>query len=126
MLYFFLGFVVTRRSEGASLIGAAPSVRSWRLRPQPLGSALWAGRLTQLDFANQVWPVILAGAGMGFMLTPASTDAVNRASRLSYGEATGITQTVRNYSASLGFAVLGTISSPCCGPGSRHRSWPRA
>ena len=66
-------------------------------------------RLTQLDFANQVWPVILAGAGMGFMLTPASTDAVNRASRLSYGEATGITQTVRNYSASLGFAVLGTI-----------------
>src|SRR5262249_8825472 len=30
-------------------------------------------------------------------------------SRYSYGEATGITQTVRNYGASLGFAVLGTI-----------------
>ena len=44
------------------------------------------------------------------MLGPASTDAVNRASRLSYGEATGITQTVRNYAASLGLAVLGTIS----------------
>jgi hypothetical protein len=43
------------------------------------------------------------------MLTPASTDAVNRASRLSYGEATGITQTVRNYAASLGLAILGTI-----------------
>ena len=43
------------------------------------------------------------------MLTPASTDAVNRASRQSYGEATGITQTVRNYAASLGLAVLGTI-----------------
>ena len=43
------------------------------------------------------------------MLTPANTDAVNRASRLSYGEATGITQTVRNYAASLGFAILGTI-----------------
>jgi hypothetical protein len=28
---------------------------------------------------------------------------------LSYGEATGITQTVRNYSASLGLAILGTI-----------------
>jgi hypothetical protein len=54
--------------------------------------------------------VVLAGAGMGMMLTPASTDAVNRASRLSYGEATGITQTVRNYAASLGLAVLGTIS----------------
>jgi hypothetical protein len=34
---------------------------------------------------------------------------VNRASRFSYGEATGITQTVRNYGASLGFAVLGTV-----------------
>jgi len=43
------------------------------------------------------------------MLGPASTDAVNRASRLSYGEATGITQTVRNYTASLGLAILGTI-----------------
>jgi hypothetical protein len=29
--------------------------------------------------------------------------------RNSYGEATGITQTVRNYGASLGFAILGTI-----------------
>jgi MFS family permease len=29
--------------------------------------------------------------------------------RLSYGEATGITQTVRNYAASMGIAVLGTI-----------------
>ncbi len=46
---------------------------------------------------------------MGMMLGPANTDAVNRASRLSYGEATGITQTVRNYSASLGLAILGTI-----------------
>ena len=27
----------------------------------------------------------------------------------SYGEATGITQTIRNYGASLGFAILGTI-----------------
>jgi hypothetical protein len=46
---------------------------------------------------------------MGLMLGPANTDAVNRASRLSYGEATGITQTVRNYAASLGLAILGTI-----------------
>ena len=46
------------------------------------------------------------------MLGPASTDAVNRASRLSYGEATGITQTVRNYAASLGLAILGTSWSP--------------
>ena len=56
-----------------------------------------------------MWYIILAGAGVGFMLGQSSTDAVNRASRLSYGEATGITQTVRNYAASLGLAILGTI-----------------
>src|SRR5207237_8301872 len=47
--------------------------------------------------------------GVSFMLGQANTDAINRASRYSYGEATGITQTVRNYGASLGFAILGTI-----------------
>ena len=46
---------------------------------------------------------------MGMMLGPANTDAVNRAGNLSYGEATGITQTIRNYGASLGLAALGTI-----------------
>ena len=46
---------------------------------------------------------------MGLMLGQSNTDAINRASRYSYGEATGITQTVRNYGASLGFAILGTV-----------------
>jgi hypothetical protein len=74
-----------------------------------VGFSLWAGKVTQLSFNSQQWYIILAGAGMGMMLGPASTDAVNRASRLSYGEATGITQTVRNYAASLGLAILGTL-----------------
>jgi hypothetical protein len=46
---------------------------------------------------------------MGLMLGQANTDAINRASRFSYGEATGITQTVRNYGSSLGFAILSTV-----------------
>jgi EmrB/QacA subfamily drug resistance transporter len=110
LLYFFLGFVV------ASQIGGRILDRRGAKRPvvagcalAAVGFALWAGRLTQLDFSTQIWTVVMSGAGMGLMLTPSSTDAVNRASRLSYGEATGITQTVRNYAASLGFAVLGTI-----------------
>jgi MFS family permease len=110
LLYFFLGFVVM------SQIGGRILDRRGAKRPVVIGCALaavgfglWASRVTQLNFSNQVWPVILAGAGMGLMLTPASTDAVNRASRLSYGEATGITQTVRNYAASVGLAILGTI-----------------
>ena len=48
-------------------------------------------------------------AGSALMLGPASTDAVNRAPSTNYSEVTGITQTVRNFGASLGLAVLGTI-----------------
>lgn len=111
LLYFFLGFVI------ASQIGGRMLDRRGAKRPVVLGCALaavgfylLAGKVTDLSLNSQVWYVILAGAGMGLMLTPASTDAVNRASRLSYGEATGITQTVRNYAASLGLAILGTVS----------------
>ena len=74
-----------------------------------IGFGSWASKATVLDFGQQrIW-VIVAGAGMGMMLGPANTDAVNRAGNLSYGEATGITQTIRNYGASLGLAALGTI-----------------
>jgi hypothetical protein len=42
-------------------------------------------------------------------LAPANTDALSRVPASRYGEATGITQTVRNFGSSLGMAVLGTI-----------------
>ncbi|MGZ4489685.1 MAG: MFS transporter [Nocardioidaceae bacterium] len=110
LLYFFLGFVV------AAQIGGRMLDRGGAKRPVTLGCVLstvgfvlWAGRVTQLSFGTQIWFIVLAGAGMGFMLGPASTDAVNRATTHSYGEATGITQTIRNYSASLGLAILGTV-----------------
>jgi hypothetical protein len=74
-----------------------------------VGFALWAGKATDLHPGAQVIYIVMAGAGMGLMLGQANTDAVNRASRFSYGEATGITQTVRNYGASVGFAILGTV-----------------
>ena len=111
LLYFFIGFVI------AAQIGGRMLDRAGAKRPVVLGCALgavgfylWAGKVTGLSFSAQQWYIILSGAGMGFMLGPSSTDAVNRASRLSYGEATGITQTVRNYAASMGLAILGTIS----------------
>jgi EmrB/QacA subfamily drug resistance transporter len=110
LLYLFIGFVV------AAQIGGRLLDRVGAKRPVVLGCAisavgfgLWAGSVTQLSVGAQIWYIIIAGFGLGMMLGPSSTDAVNRASRLSYGEATGITQTVRNYAASLGLAVLGTI-----------------
>jgi len=110
LLYFFIGFVI------AAQIGGRMLDRGGAKRPVVIGCALgavgfwlWARKVTGLDFGAQEIDIILAGAGMGLMLGPASTDAVSRASRLTYGEATGITQTIRNYSASLGLAILGTI-----------------
>jgi MFS family permease len=110
ILYFFLGFVVCAQIGGRMLD------RTGAKRPVVLGCALaaagfalWAGQATDLHVGAQVIYIVMAGAGMGLMLGQANTDAVNRASQFSYGEATGITQTVRNYGASLGFAILGTI-----------------
>jgi len=110
ILYFFLGFVVAAQIGGRMLdrIGAKrPVVLGCALAA--VGFGLWAGKVTDLHAGAQILYIIMAGAGMGLMLGQANTDAINRASRYSYGEATGITQTVRNYGASLGFAILGTI-----------------
>jgi EmrB/QacA subfamily drug resistance transporter len=110
ILYFFLGFVVCAQIGGRMLdrIGAKlPVVLGCVLAA--VGFGLWASKATDLNVGAQVIYIVMAGAGMGLMLGQANTDAINRASRYSYGEATGITQTVRNYGASLGFAILGTI-----------------
>jgi EmrB/QacA subfamily drug resistance transporter len=110
ILYFFLGFVVCAQIGGRMLdrIGAKrPVVLGCALAA--VGFGLWAGKVTDLHSGAQILYIVLAGAGMGLMLGQANTDAINRASRYSYGEATGITQTVRNYGASLGFAILGTV-----------------
>jgi MFS family permease len=74
-----------------------------------VGFALWASRVTHLSLGQQWYFIVIAGFGMGLMLGPANTDAINQVGRLSYGEATGITQTVRNFGASFGLAALGTL-----------------
>jgi MFS family permease len=110
ILYFFIGFVI------AAQIGDRMLDRGGAKRPVVPGCVLaavgffeWAGEVTTLSSGSQVTWIVVAGAGMGLMLGQANTDAINRASRLSYGEATGVTQTVPNYGASLGFAILGTV-----------------
>ena len=110
LLLFFAGFAP------AAQIGGRMLDRAGAKRPMVLGCALatvgfalWAHALTHLSLGAQ-WPYILmSGAGIGLLLGPASTDAVNRAIGASYGEVTGITQTIRNYGSTLGIAVLGTV-----------------
>ena len=110
ILYFFLGFVVCAQIGGRMLdrVGAKRPVLFGCVLAA-VGFGLWAGKVTDLNAGAQVIYIVMAGAGMGLMLGQANTDAINRASRISYGEATGITQTVRNYGASLGVAILGTL-----------------
>jgi EmrB/QacA subfamily drug resistance transporter len=110
LLIFFAGFAPAAQVGGRILdkVGARPAVIVGNL-VAAVGFALWAWKLTDLSVGSQ-WPyIVIAGFGIGLMLGPSNTDAINRAPRLSYGEATGVTQTVRNYGSSLGMAVLGTV-----------------
>ena len=110
LLVFFGGFAPAAQIGGRMLdkggarrpvvIGGAVSA---------IGFALWAWKMTDLSLGAQWWAIMLSGAGIGLLLGPASTDASNRAINASYGEVTGITQTVRNYGSALGLAVLGTL-----------------
>jgi hypothetical protein len=115
-LKLFLGFVV------ASRIGSAMFDRRGARPVLAIGGAVgavgfgWlASSLTTLDFDAhaffnaQTWPIMIAGAGVGFMLSAVSTDAVNRAIGASYGEVTAISQTMRNFGGAFGLAVLTTF-----------------
>jgi EmrB/QacA subfamily drug resistance transporter len=110
LLYFFLGFVIMAQVGGRILDkrGARPAV-VYGSALGAVGFYLLAGKLTDLSLSAQWFYVALAGGGVGLMLGTASTDAVNRAPSASYSEVTGITQTARNFGASLGLAVLGAI-----------------
>ena len=110
LLYWFIGYVVAAQIGGRMLDrrGARP--------PIVIGSALGAvgfyllgHHMTDLSLHAQTGYIIFSGVGLGLILGPASTDAVNRAPSSSYSEATGITQTARNFGASLGLAVLGAV-----------------
>jgi EmrB/QacA subfamily drug resistance transporter len=110
LLVFFAGFAPAAQIGGRMLDAGGAR------RPMVLGSALstvgfalWAAKLTDLSLGAQ-WPyIVMSGAGIGLLLGPASTDAVNRSIGASYGEVTGITQTVRNYASTMGIAILGTV-----------------
>ncbi|WP_435191190.1 MFS transporter [Streptomyces sp. bgisy126] len=110
LLYFFIGFGIASQWGGKILDkrGARPAMKIG-CALGAVGFYLWAQKLTDLSMHDQ-WPyAAMAGAGIGFLLAPASTDAVNRSIGASYGEVTGITQTVRNYAAAIGMAVFSTV-----------------
>jgi len=110
LLIFFAGFAVASQRGGNVLdrVGARPTMVSG-CAIAAVGFYLWGNSLTELSVSDQWYYIVMAGAGVGLVLSPANTDALNRVPKSRYGEATGITQTVRNFGASLGLAVLGSI-----------------
>jgi EmrB/QacA subfamily drug resistance transporter len=110
LLIFFAGFATASQYGGKILdkVGARPSV-VLGCAVAAIGFFLWGRSLTDLSVSSQWYYIVIAGAGVGLVLSPANTDALNRVPRSRYGEATGITQTVRNFGSSLGLAVLGSI-----------------
>lgn len=110
LLIFFAGFATASQWGGKMLdkVGARPSV-VLGCAVAAIGFFLWGRSLTELSVGDQWYYIVIAGAGVGLVLSPANTDALNRVPRGRYGEATGITQTVRNFGSSLGLAVLGSI-----------------
>jgi len=110
LLIFFAGFATASQRGGRLLdkVGARSAVVPG-CAVAAGGFFLWGHSLTELSVSDQ-WPfIVLAGIGVGLVLSPANTDALNRVPKERYGEATGITQTVRNFGSSLGLAVLGSI-----------------
>jgi EmrB/QacA subfamily drug resistance transporter len=110
LLIFFAGFATASQWGGKMLdrVGARPAV-VLGCAVAAVGFYLWGNSLTELSVSDQWYYIVIAGAGVGLVLSPANTDALNRVPRERYGEATGITQTVRNFGSSLGLAVLGSI-----------------
>jgi EmrB/QacA subfamily drug resistance transporter len=110
LLIFFAGFATASQRGGRLLdkVGARSAVVPG-CAIAAVGFFLWGQSLTELSVSDQWYFIVLAGIGVGLVLSPANTDALNRVSKDRYGEATGITQTIRNFGSSLGLAVLGSI-----------------
>jgi predicted MFS family arabinose efflux permease len=116
LLKLFIGFAVAAR------LGSVRFDRDG-MRPVLLiggvvgavGFAWFAHTMTDLDFDagaffnQQTWPLLVAGAGIGFMFSASSTDALNRAIGASYGEVSAVSQTLRNFGGALGLAVLSSL-----------------
>lgn len=110
LLIFFAGFATASQWGGRILdkVGARPAV-VLGCAVAAVGFYLWGNSLTDLSVSDQWIYIVIAGAGVGLVLSPANTDALNRVPASRYGEATGITQTVRNFGSSIGLAILGTV-----------------
>ncbi len=74
-----------------------------------IGMIVWAQELSELGHAETTAGMLLTGAGFGLVLSPLNTDALNRVPEAIRGQASGITQTFRNFGSAIGMAIMGTV-----------------
>ncbi len=110
ILTVFYPFFVTSRIGGAMMdkVGAKIPVVIG-LVATTVGLALWAYELPELTHSATLPGMLVTGAGLGLVMSPINTDALNRLAEDMRGQASGIVQTVRNFGSAVGVALLGTI-----------------
>jgi MFS family permease len=75
-------------------------------------SLLWcAAKLGALDYAWLVPAFVCSGAGLAFVMTPASTDAMNAAAPSLRGQASGVIHALRQVGGTVGLAIMGSAAA---------------
>jgi MFS family permease len=70
----------------------------------------WDGVMLHKVSYGWLWPgYVLLGVGIGLVMTPANTDALNTAPAALRGSASGVVQAVRQIGGTVGLAIMGTI-----------------
>jgi MFS family permease len=70
-----------------------------------------AAQLNRTSYAWLVPAYIAMGIGIGMVMSPTNTDAVNAAAPNDRGEASGVIQTLPQIGGSVGLALMGTVVS---------------
>jgi len=73
------------------------------------GMVLWGTELADLGHLETTAGMLVTGAGFGLIFSPLNADALNRVPEAIRGQASGITQTFRNFGSAVGMAIMGTI-----------------
>jgi predicted MFS family arabinose efflux permease len=68
-----------------------------------------AAELHKISYAWLVPGYLFMGVGIGMVMSPTNTDALNAAPPKDRGEASGVIQTLRQVGGSVGLAIMGTI-----------------
>jgi EmrB/QacA subfamily drug resistance transporter len=110
ILTVFYPFFITSRIGGVWLdkVGAKiPTVLG--LLVTAVGLGLWAYEVPDLSHSDTLAGMLTTGAGLGLVMSPLNTDALNRVGLRQRGEASGVIQTARNFGSALGVAIIGTV-----------------